>query len=50
MTSKQLLKEIRNELREIRKNTELIKKAMVEPIYVPRNQAEKQLNHNNRGE
>ncbi len=43
-----LMKEIRDELREIRKNTELIKKAMTEPIYVPWSEAEKRLIHNSR--
>lgn len=50
MASKKLLKEIRNELREIRKNTELIKKAVTEPIYVPRDQAEKKQSRSNREE
>ena len=42
------LKEIRDELREIRKNTELIKKVMIEPIYIPWSEAEKRQPHNNR--
>ena len=45
-----ILKEIRDELREIRKNTELIKKVMTEPLYIPRPETEKRQNHNSRAE